>query len=160
MVNRLSDGLRASGVERGQRLVWCGPNSLEVLVTIHAARKLGLVAVPLSYRFNAEEMAYVVDNSDATVVVADAEFAPVVDSARSKMTKVRQFVCFGGDTPAGWDDWDRDVLAGRSDAGAAAGRRLGSRRRDDLHVGHHGEAQGRAAHDRPTARSCSRCSRS
>ena len=32
------------------------------------------------------------------------------------LPKVRQFVCFGGDTPEGWDDWDRDVLAGRSDA--------------------------------------------
>ena len=116
MVNRLAHGLLASGVERGQRLVWCGPNSLEVLVTIHAARKLGLVAVPLSYRFNAEEMAYVIDNSDATVVVADAEFAPVVDSVRAGLGKVAQFVSFGGVTPGGWSDWDRDVLAGASDA--------------------------------------------
>jgi long-chain acyl-CoA synthetase len=116
MVNRLAHGLLARGVERGQRLVWCGPNSLEVLVTIHAARKLGLVAVPLSYRFSAEEMAYVVDNSDATVVIADAEFAPVVDSVRRDMAKVRHFVSFGGESPAGWDDWDGDVLAGRSDA--------------------------------------------
>jgi acyl-CoA synthetase (AMP-forming)/AMP-acid ligase II len=114
MVNRLAHGLLAGGAQRGQRLVWCGPNSLEALVTIHAARKLGLVAVPLSYRFNAEEMAYVVDNSDATIVVADAEFAPVIDAARPEMTKVRQFVSFGGATPGGWDDWDRNVLAGRS----------------------------------------------
>src|SRR5689334_23002409 len=59
MVNRLAHGLRAAGARAGERLVWCGPNSLEVLATIHGARKLGLVAVPLSYRFNAEEMAYV-----------------------------------------------------------------------------------------------------
>src|SRR5262245_64485071 len=71
MVNRLANGLLDAGARSGERLVWCGPNSLEVLTTIHAARKLGLVAVPLSYRFNAEEMAYVVDNSDATVVVVD-----------------------------------------------------------------------------------------
>jgi acyl-CoA synthetase (AMP-forming)/AMP-acid ligase II len=116
MVNRLAHGLLAKGVERGQRLVWCGPNSLEVLVTIHAARKLGLVAVPLSYRFNAEEMAYVIDNSDATVVVADAELAPLIDSVRAGIGKVRQFVSFGGDAPDAWDDWERDVLAGRSEA--------------------------------------------
>ena len=42
--------------------MWCGPNSLEVLITINAARKGGFVAVPLSYRFTADEMAYVVDN--------------------------------------------------------------------------------------------------
>src|SRR5471030_328873 len=111
MVNRFAAGLLANGAARGQRLVWCGPNSLEVLVTIHAARKLGLVAVPLSYRFNAEEMAYVVDNSDATIVVADAEYAGVAESARSEMQKVRTFVSFGGPALAGWDDWS-SVLTG------------------------------------------------
>ena len=59
-----------------------------MLLTIHAARKLNLVAVPLSYRFNAEEMAYVIDNSDATVVVADAEYAPLIESVRSDLGKV------------------------------------------------------------------------
>src|SRR4051812_15091935 len=114
MVNRLAHGLLERGARRGQRLVWCGPNSLEVIATIHAARKLGLVAVPLSYRFNAEEMAYVVDNSDATLVVADAELAPLLDSVRAGLGKVGHFVSFGGPAPAGWDDWDA-VLAGRPD---------------------------------------------
>ena len=115
MVNQLAHGLLANGAERGQRLVWCGPNSLEALVTIHAARKLGLVAVPLSYRFNAEEMRYVVENSDATIVVADAEYAPVVESVRAGMDDDRHFVRFGGTAPSGWDDWDA-LLRGRSDA--------------------------------------------
>jgi acyl-CoA synthetase (AMP-forming)/AMP-acid ligase II len=110
MVNRLAHGLRAAGARAGERLVWCGPNSLEVLVTIHAARKLGLVAVPLSYRFNAEEMAYVIDNSDATVVVVDAEQAPLVASVLSQIPKVRDVVCFAGAAPAGTRPWD-DVLA-------------------------------------------------
>ncbi|GIU89245.1 MAG: hypothetical protein KatS3mg010_0344 [Acidimicrobiia bacterium] len=88
-VNRLANGLVAAGARPGERLVWCGPNSLEVLTTIHAARKLGLVAVPLSYRFTAEEMAYVVDNSDATTVVVDAEQAPLVAEVREGLTKVR-----------------------------------------------------------------------
>src|SRR5438034_6373739 len=45
LVNRLAHGLLAAGARPGERLVWCGPNSLEVLATIHAARKLNLVAV-------------------------------------------------------------------------------------------------------------------
>src|SRR4051794_4329931 len=109
LVNRLAQGLRAGGAQAGDRLVWCGPNSLEVLVTIHAARKLGLVAVPLSYRFNAEEMAYVIDNSDATTVVVDAEQAPIVASIRADLPKVRHVVVYGGDAPGGTRAWD-DVL--------------------------------------------------
>jgi acyl-CoA synthetase (AMP-forming)/AMP-acid ligase II len=112
IVNRLAHALLARGARRGQRLVWCGPNSLEVIATIHAARKLGLVAVPLSYRFNGEEMAYVVDNSDATLVVADAEYAPILDSVRADLGKVAQFLSFGGAAPSGWLDWDA-TLAGQ-----------------------------------------------
>ena len=79
-MNRLVHGLR-DVVRPGERLVWCGPNSLEVLTIIAAARKLRAVAVPLSYRFSAEEMTYVVENSDAVCVLADAEYAPLLADA-------------------------------------------------------------------------------
>jgi acyl-CoA synthetase (AMP-forming)/AMP-acid ligase II len=119
LVNRLAHGLLALGAEAGDRLVWCGPNSLETIAIIHAARKAGLVAVPLSYRFSAEEMAYVIDNSDATLVVVDAEYAPVVASVRDRLPKVRGFVGFRAtieDTglPDGFVPWD-DVLASGSE---------------------------------------------
>ncbi|HEX5096851.1 MAG TPA: AMP-binding protein, partial [Acidimicrobiia bacterium] len=94
LVNRLAHGITAAGTQARERLVWCGPNSLEVLATIHASRKLNLVAVPLSYRFNAEEMQYVIDNSDATIVVVDAEQAELVASVRSELPKVRKVVVF------------------------------------------------------------------
>ena len=119
VVNRLANGLYDTGARAGERLVWCGPNSLEVLATIHAARKLGLVAVPLSYRFTAEEMAYVIDNSDATTVVVDAEQAPLVAEIRDQIPKVRTVVVFGGPTPAGCTPWD-DLLAGQPDTEPAA----------------------------------------
>ena len=106
LVNRLAHGLIAAGARAGERLVWCGPNSLEVLIAIHAARKLGMVAVPLSYRFTADEMAYVVDNSDATTALIDAEQAPLLASVRSQIPKVRTFVAFGGDAPDGFESWD------------------------------------------------------
>ena len=109
-VNRLAHAFRELGVVQGERIVWCGANSLEVLVTIHAARKAGQVAVPLSYRFNADEMAYVIDNSDATLVVVDAEQAATVAEIRGRIPKVREVLVFGGDVPPGARAWD-DVLA-------------------------------------------------
>src|SRR5262245_44572837 len=110
LVNRVGNGLLAAGAQSGERLVWCGPNSLEVLATIHAARKCNLVAVPLSYRFNADEMQYVIDNSDATVVVVDAEEAALVASVRDRLPKVRAVVVFGGNVPDGCLRWD-DMIA-------------------------------------------------
>jgi len=112
LVNQLANTMLALGARPGERLVWCGPNSLEVLVTIHAARKGLLVAVPLSYRFTADEMAYVIDNSDATFVVIDAEQASLLASVRDQVPNVREVIVFGGEVPTGMLRWD-DVLEGQ-----------------------------------------------
>ena len=119
LVNQLAHGLRELGGEPGDRMVWCGPNSLETIAIIHAARKVGLVAVPLSYRFTPEEMAYVIDNSDATLVVADADYAPLIASVRDQIPKVRACVGFCAtvetkDLPEGFVSW-ADTLAGQPD---------------------------------------------
>src|SRR6266568_3168989 len=95
-VNRLVGGLKELGFKPGDRMVWCGPNSREVLVTIHAGRKLGLVSVPLSYRFNAEEMHYIIDNSGASLVIVDAEQAPLIASIRKRLPTLREVVVASG----------------------------------------------------------------
>ena len=106
MVNRLAHGLLSVGAQPGDRLVWCGPNSLEVLVTVHAARKCDLVAVPLSYRFTADEMAFVISDSGATVVVTDAEQAGAVAAAAETCPAVRAVIVHGGAVPEGTRSWD------------------------------------------------------
>lgn len=118
MVNQLAHGLLALGAVAGDRIVWCGPNSLETIAVVHAARKAGLVAVPLSYRFTSDEMAYVIDNSDATLVVADADYAPLIASVRDEIPQVKALVGFCAtveDTPLpdGFVDWTT-CLSGQS----------------------------------------------
>ncbi|GMU79682.1 MAG: long-chain acyl-CoA synthetase [Acidimicrobiia bacterium] len=120
LANRLANSLLDAGAQPGERLVWCGPNSLEVVTTLHAARKAGLVSVPLSYRFTAEEMRYVVDNSDATTVVIDAEQAPLLASVRDRLAKVERVVVHGQPVPEGCLDYSALVDAG-SEAEPTAG---------------------------------------
>ena len=118
LTNRFANGLLAHA-SPGERLVWCGPNSREVLVAIGAARKLQMVAVPLSYRFSAEEMVYVIDNSDATCVIIDAEYAPMLADAAASCPKVKTWVAYTATEgappiPEGFTAWE-DVIAGQSD---------------------------------------------
>jgi acyl-CoA synthetase (AMP-forming)/AMP-acid ligase II len=101
-VNRLAHALRSAGAARGDRVAWCGPNSLEVLVVIHAARKAAVTAVPVSYRFNADEMRYVIENSGAVVVIADAEQAPLLESVRESLGSVKAWIGYGGELPDGF----------------------------------------------------------
>src|SRR4051812_23478615 len=107
--NRLARALLSLGARRGDRIAWCGPNSLEVITTFHATRKVGLTSVPVSYRFNASEMHYVIDNSDATVVIVDAEQAPLVASVRDQLPKVRAVLVYAGVAPEGCAQWDEVV---------------------------------------------------
>ncbi|MFN8036249.1 MAG: AMP-binding protein [Acidimicrobiia bacterium] len=125
LVNRLGHALQSAGLGSGDRLVWCGPNSLEVLVAMHAARKVGVVAVPLSYRFNADEMQYVIDNSDAKLVLVDAEQAPTIAEIRDRIPKVGTVLVYGASAacpvPAGCRSW-ADELAAQPDTEPVAHR--------------------------------------
>ncbi len=111
--NRLAHGLRNLGLTPGDRIVWCGPNSIEVIVVLHAARKAGLVAVPLAYRFAAEEMRYVIADSGAPVVLVDAEQADRVAAVRADLPDVRHVVVLRGAPFDGALAWDE--VAGSAD---------------------------------------------
>jgi len=92
-VNRLAGGLASLGVAAGDRVAWCGPNSTQVVVAMHACRKLGVVAVPMSYRFTAEEYRHLLSDSGAVVVLVDAAYAPAVAAVLPELPAV-QMVTF------------------------------------------------------------------
>ena len=109
--NRLANALLALGVRRGDKVVWCGPNSTGVVRIIHAARKIGVVAVPLNYRLTAEETQYVVDDSDAVLAYVDAEHARTFAEIRPLVPKLREVLVFGGAPLGGQRDVEPLVAA-------------------------------------------------
>jgi acyl-CoA synthetase (AMP-forming)/AMP-acid ligase II len=80
-VARVAAGLTVLGLRAGDRAVWCGPNSADIVVLMHAYRRLGLVSVPLPYRFTAGEAEHVLSDSGASVAVVDRSCAGVVPGA-------------------------------------------------------------------------------
>ena len=97
--NRVANLLLSLGAGPGTKVLWCGPNSHQVVAVMSAARKIGAVAVPLNYRLTPEEACYVVNNSDAEVVYVDHEHAPMFAALRGQLEKVRHIIAVGG--PAG-----------------------------------------------------------
>jgi long-chain acyl-CoA synthetase len=105
--NRMANVLLDFGAKPGEtKVVWCGQNSIGLVIMINAARKLGVTAVPLNYRLSDEEAAYVTDHCDATIVYVDAEFAPMFERIRAELPKVEHYLVFDGDVPAGMEDVD------------------------------------------------------
>jgi fatty-acyl-CoA synthase/long-chain acyl-CoA synthetase len=114
-VNRLANALRARGVAPGDKVVWCGMNSVGVVRIFHAARRIGATAVPLNYRLTPEEAAFVVDDCDAGTLYVDAEFAGLAAQIRPRTPKLRQVLVFDGPAPPGTEPVE-PLLDAASDA--------------------------------------------
>jgi fatty-acyl-CoA synthase/long-chain acyl-CoA synthetase len=118
--NRLANALVSLGLTPGDKVLWCGPNSRQVVAVINAARKAGAVAVPLNYRLTPEEALYVIGNSDASIAYVDAEHAPMFAALRDRLDNLRQVIVYGGAPPggmhSGWFLGDDFVAAASPDA--------------------------------------------
>lgn len=83
-VNRLSNGLRQLGINRGDTVAVLSPNSHRMLEAFFAVPQLGAVLSPLNYRLSTPEFAYILEHSESTVVLVDWEYAdqlaPIVDA--------------------------------------------------------------------------------
>ena len=95
--NQLGHLLLSLGVDPSTKVAWCGQNSAALIAATHAIRKIGAVGVPLNYRLAPDEAAYVIDNSDATVVYVDAEYESMIGSIRDRIPKVAHVLVFDGD---------------------------------------------------------------
>jgi len=117
--NRVANLLLSLGAGPGRRVLWCGPNSPEVVAVVSASRKIGAVAVPLNYRLTPEEALYVINHSDAEVAYVDHEYAPMFAALRGQFEKVRHIIAVGGPKSQEIPDGmltDADIAAAPADA--------------------------------------------
>ncbi|MDQ6774343.1 MAG: amino acid adenylation domain-containing protein [Candidatus Dormibacteraeota bacterium] len=70
--NRLAHSLAAAGVSPGDLVAICVPRSLEMVVGMLGILKAGAAYVPLDPLYPAERLAFMVEDSGATVVVTQA----------------------------------------------------------------------------------------
>jgi fatty-acyl-CoA synthase len=78
LVDRLAHGLRRRGVRRGQSFLLLMKNKLEFVALAIAAARIGASAVSASWRAAPGELAYLVQNSGARVVIFDHELNDTV----------------------------------------------------------------------------------
>lgn len=66
--------LLALGLQPGDRVAFCLANSPRILETVFACFAAGLVVVPINARLHAKEIAYIVGNSGARVLIHGPEY--------------------------------------------------------------------------------------
>jgi long-chain acyl-CoA synthetase len=89
-VKEFALGLASLGFTRGDKLAIIGDNRPQLYWALVAAQALGGIPVPLYQDSIAEELRYVVDHSDSTVVVAeDQEQVDKILEMKEKLPKVK-----------------------------------------------------------------------
>lgn len=101
-VSRLSSALARLGVGPGERVALLHRNCHRALEAYFGALHAGAVLVPLNYRLTASDLAYIIDDTESRVLIADAAWAELaaeaVAQAQTKCALVWS-VCDRSDRP-------------------------------------------------------------
>lgn len=87
-VNRIANGLMKRGIKKGDRVALFMKNSDHYVIAFYALTKLGVAVVPINFRLTGIEAGYIIEQSQCSAVLCDAEFEKVIDEA----TKAEQQV--------------------------------------------------------------------
>jgi 2-aminobenzoate-CoA ligase len=120
-VNRLANGLRAAGIEPGDRVLLRMPNCPEFVATWLACQKLGAVTVSTMPLLRARELAYIARDAGARAAVVSGALRDELAEARASAPELERLIVVGEGRP-GDLAW-ADLLAGQPERAATADTR-------------------------------------
>lgn len=85
-------GLRERGVRHGDRVAWLGLNSVEMVATMLGTAKLGAVFVPLNTRLAPPEIAWILADSDPSLLCWTPGFEAVAEAGVVRATGVPELL--------------------------------------------------------------------
>ena len=106
-VGRLADALARRGVGPGDRVMILMLNNTEYLESVFAINTLGAIAVPVNFRLTPPEIAYLVADSGAAVIITDEALSPLAAAVAGQSDDLRTHIVVGattGDGVLGYED--------------------------------------------------------
>ena len=82
-VNRAANLLKANEIEKGDVVSLLLPNGAEYIIAYFACWKIGAIANPVNSLLKAEEIEFVIGNSEAKLLLFNSQFAPIIESISS-----------------------------------------------------------------------------
>jgi long-chain acyl-CoA synthetase len=104
--SQVAQALRAAGVGPGDRVAFIDKNSAEWFEVSFGLAKLGAVNVSVNWRLAAAEMAQIIDDAQARVVIVGPEFVGHIEKIEPELGAVDTIVAIGGhERWADYADW-------------------------------------------------------
>ncbi len=91
----IAGNLHRLGCKPGDRVAFCLANSPRILEIVFACFAAGLIVVPINARLHAREIAYIVENSEAAILIHGAEFADGIDACADEFATSLTRICTG-----------------------------------------------------------------
>lgn len=103
--NRMANLLQGRGIRKGQKVAILLMNCLEWLPIYFGILKAGAIAVPLNFRYTAEEIDYCVKLADVDVLFFGPEFIGRIEQIAEDLGKERLLFFVGDSCPTYADDY-------------------------------------------------------
>ena len=97
MANRIAGALIWRGVRKGDKVIHLMMNCLEWLPAYFGILRTGAWAVPLNFRFPANDIRYCAEIAEAGVMIFGPEFIDRIDQIKDDLTTIKDFVFVGPD---------------------------------------------------------------
>ena len=98
--NRMANFLLTRHIRKGDKVAILLMNSLEWLPIYFGILKSGAMAVPMNFRYTAEEIKYCLELADADYLIFGPEFIGRVEDICDRMPGIKSFVYVGEDCPS------------------------------------------------------------
>lgn len=105
--NRMANLLLKRGIKKGDKVAILLMNCLEWLPIYFGILKMGAIAVPLNFRYTAEEIKYCIDLSDTVALIFGPEFIGRIETIYDKIPKVKTLFFVGENRPTFAENYDR-----------------------------------------------------
>jgi fatty-acyl-CoA synthase len=112
---RLAGALRSTGIQPGERVAFLSGNCHRLLEAYYGVLQAGAVLLPLNIRLAAQELSYILNDSESAVLFFETQFTGLVEAFRKDLQSVRSFIMLNADEkPSPWASPQtyEDLLAG------------------------------------------------
>lgn len=106
-VFKIAAGLKNLGVQKGTHVALMMTNRPEYIITYFAILANGGTVVPINPAFKGQEVAYILNDSDAAFLITEESAKPVIENIVDQVSKVKEIILYSDTPDDDYIDWQQ-----------------------------------------------------
>jgi benzoate-CoA ligase family protein len=100
LINKVGNALKILGVHMEERVMLVMYDSPEAMASFYGVIKIGAIPVPVNYMYTMHDYRYLLNNSRARTLIADADFIEQIEGFKEKLLYLENTIIVGEKTRA------------------------------------------------------------